>query len=107
LNRPVQSRESAQPGHTTLAVKVSPRASGNAVMGWSSFEQEELLVKVTAAASEGKANEALIKLIAVELNIPRSAVHIVRGATARHKLLRLDIEASRFDEQSRRWPVSP
>ena len=51
----------------------------------------ELSVKVTAVAEGGKANAALVKLLANELNIPKSAVAIQHGATSRHKLISLDV----------------
>ncbi|MDR3307368.1 MAG: DUF167 domain-containing protein [Coriobacteriales bacterium] len=92
---------------TTLAVKVSPRSSGDLLAGWLTSERTELHVKVTAVADGGKANEALIKLIARELGIPKGAVRIMRGATARHKLLQLEIDAGRFDEWARHLPVCP
>ena len=75
----------------TLQVKVTPRASCNAVIGWLDEQHEELSLKVTAPAEGGKANEAVIKLLAKELSIPKSAIKIQRGATSRHKLISLEI----------------
>jgi uncharacterized protein YggU (UPF0235/DUF167 family) len=46
-------------------------------------------VRVTAAPEDGKANAAVIALLAKALGVPRSALAIVRGATARDKIIRL------------------
>jgi uncharacterized protein YggU (UPF0235/DUF167 family) len=48
---------------------------------------------VTAAAEGGAANAAIIKLLAKQLNVPKSAIQIRRGQTARHKLLEVALPA--------------
>jgi len=70
---------------------VTPRAASNAVVGWQDERREELSLKVTAPAEGGKANAAVIRLLAEELNIPKSALQIQRGTRSRHKLISLDI----------------
>lgn len=47
------------------------------------------LVSVHAVAREGKANEALIELLADYFSVPRSSIKIVRGQTGRRKLLEI------------------
>lgn len=65
-----------------FSVRVTPRASANEVAG----EREGvLLVRVTAPPAEGKANEAVVALLAKALDVPRSAVRLERGAAARTK----------------------
>ena len=44
-----------------------------------------LKARVRAAASEGEANEALIRMLASELDIPPRNVSLLAGATARVK----------------------
>jgi len=39
---------------------------------------------------DGAANEALLKLLAERLNLPKSALHIVHGATGRQKVLQIE-----------------
>jgi len=66
----------------SFTIRVTPRASANVVGG----EREgALLVRVTAPAVEGKANEAVVELLAEALDVPRSAIHVERGAAARTK----------------------
>jgi uncharacterized protein YggU (UPF0235/DUF167 family) len=48
-----------------------------------------LKVRVAAAAAEGAANTAVIALVAKTLELPRSAVRIVAGHTARLKRLEI------------------
>jgi uncharacterized protein YggU (UPF0235/DUF167 family) len=49
-----------------------------------------LAARVTAPASEGRANEALCRLLAKRLRLPRSSVTVVRGHRSRDKLLEID-----------------
>lgn len=53
---------------------------------------EELIVEVTARAHDGEANAAVIKVIAKALGMPKSKVHITRGAAARHKTVEIDAD---------------
>lgn len=48
-----------------------------------------LFVRVRAPAKEGRANEAVVKLVARHLGVPRSAVRVVRGLRGRDKLLEI------------------
>ena len=49
-----------------------------------------VVVRVTAPATEGRANEALGKLVAKRLGVAKGSVEIVSGATRREKVLRVD-----------------
>lgn len=49
-----------------------------------------LKVRLTTPPVNGAANEALIKLLAARLELPRSALRIVQGATGRQKVLEID-----------------
>jgi uncharacterized protein (TIGR00251 family) len=57
-------------------------------------------VKIHAPPLEGRANEALTEFLADELDLPRRAVSLVRGDTARQKVVRIDGLA--LDEVKRR-----
>ena len=65
-----------------FTIRVTGRASANAVAG---ERDGVLLVRVTAPALEGKANDAVVALLAKALGTPRGAVRLVRGATSRTK----------------------
>ena len=49
-----------------------------------------LSVRVTAVPEDGKANAALLELLADRLKIPRSSIRIVRGRRTRNKVVQLD-----------------
>lgn len=66
----------------TFSVRVQPRASRNAVDGeW----QGALRVRLTAPPVDDRANEALCRFLAEQLNIPHSAVRILAGDRGRLK----------------------
>jgi uncharacterized protein YggU (UPF0235/DUF167 family) len=57
---------------------------------------------VTAPAVDGAANQALVRLIADELDVPKRSVRLVAGAASRTKLVVVDgIDPDRILE---RWP---
>jgi uncharacterized protein len=50
----------------------------------------ELTIYVLERAVDGKANEAVVKLLAEHLDVPRGRVRLIAGATARIKRFRVD-----------------
>lgn len=75
----------ARPG-AEFVLRVTPKASRDAL----EETPEGLRVRVTAAPEDGKANKAVSKLLADALGVARTRLTLVRGATARDKLFRLD-----------------
>jgi len=69
-------------GGVAFAVRVTPRASRDAIEG---EHAGALKVRLTAPPVEDRANEALVRLLAERLKVPRSAVRIVAGAKSRTK----------------------
>jgi uncharacterized protein len=69
-------------GEMTFAVRVAPRASRDAIEG---EYQGALKVRLTAPPLDGRANQALRRLLAESLNVPVSAVRIVAGEKSRTK----------------------
>ncbi|HSK40546.1 MAG TPA: DUF167 family protein [Arenibaculum sp.] len=72
-----------------VAVRLTPKASRNAVAGLAGTADGRAVVKVsvTAVPEAGRANEALIKLLAKLWGVPRSAIGIAAGAADRNKVL--------------------
>ena len=73
-----------------FAVRVAPRASRDAIEG---AHQGALKVRLTAPPVDDRANEALIRLLAERLNVPKSAVRIVAGGKSRIK--RVEVRGAR------------
>lgn len=71
---------------TLIRVKVTPRSSKNRITG---KEKDVYRVKVTSAPVEGKANEAVIALLAEELGVPKRDIEVVSGKTGRLKTIRI------------------
>lgn len=77
----------AVPGGLRLAVRLTPKAARAAVLGCKPRADggEELCIAVTAPPDKGKANDALLALLAKRLGIAASRLEIVAGATDRRK----------------------
>jgi uncharacterized protein YggU (UPF0235/DUF167 family) len=75
-----------------LTVRVTPRGGRDAVEGWAADEagRPVLKLRVSAAASDGAANAAVIVLLAKTLKVPKSSIRIASGETSRVK--RLEVE---------------
>ena len=81
----------ACPGGVRVRLKVTPKAK-RAQFGGLLDEpdgEKALKVAVTAAPEGGKANEAVIALLAKEWGVAKSAVSVVAGATDRRKLMEI------------------
>jgi uncharacterized protein len=72
------------PRGLTLRVRVQPRASKDALCG---ERQGALVVRLTAPPVEGRANEALTRVLGDPLCVPPSAVRVLRGTSGRDKLV--------------------
>lgn len=76
---------SASPTPTVLlSIRVTPAASRDAVLGW---QGDVLRVSVAAPAERGRANEAALRLLSAALGVARQRLSIVRGHTARQKVI--------------------
>lgn len=93
------------PSCQDLKVRVTPRADRNAVVGWRSSLKDELLVRVCAAPDDGKANQAVIKILSSSLGIPKSSISISHGHTSREKTLIFDMDANTFADWKLSLPV--
>jgi uncharacterized protein YggU (UPF0235/DUF167 family) len=73
-------------------VRLTPKASRNAVQGRAPEADGGVVLKVavTAVPENGKANQALVKLLAKEWKLPKSALTITAGATDRRKTLLIE-----------------
>ena len=71
---------------TEIKVRVLPKSSRTEIIG---IEDDTYKVKLTAPPVEGKANKALIELLARRLGIGKGRVEIVSGGRSRLKTVRI------------------
>lgn len=72
-----------------LALKVTPGAKRNEVLGWEDDYPQVgrvLKLKIAAPPVEGKANKEIVLFLAKTLGLPKSAVELVHGTSGRIKL---------------------
>lgn len=70
----------------TVVVRVKPGSRKGPLVEVS---DDGLTIYVPERAVDGKANEAVVKLLAAHLDVPRSGVELVSGATSRIKRFRV------------------
>jgi uncharacterized protein len=69
-----------------LAVRVQPNASVTTIAG---EHGDQLKIRLAAPPVDGKANAELVRFLARAAGVPRSAVAVVRGQSARSKTVRI------------------
>ena len=79
-----------------FAVRLTPKGGRDSVEGWTedSDGKRYLRARVSAAPEDGKANQALIRLLAKTLRLGTSKVRIVSGATSRIKMIEAECSPS-------------
>lgn len=81
----------AIPSGLQLTVRLTPNASADRIEGWETGPDGEawLKVRVRAIPEDGKANAALIKLLAKQAGLAKNRLTLVRGQTHRMKTIEL------------------
>lgn len=72
---------------TRLRLRVSPGAAQSKLVG---RHGDGWKVRVAAASEGGRANEAVLDLLARELELPRRSLSIVSGHATREKVVRME-----------------
>ena len=70
---------------STIEIHVQPKASRNRIVTDGTIK-----IYVTAAPEKGRANKAVVEMIARRLGVPKRAVSIVSGERSRAKLLEVE-----------------
>jgi hypothetical protein len=82
---------------TRLRLRVSPGAAQAAVVG---RHGEGWKIRVAAPPEGGRANDAVVRLLAETLALPRDAVTLVSGHGGRDKIVELaGVEAAQIEER--------
>lgn len=69
-----------------IKIRVVPNAKQNKIVE----EKDRLKVYLNAPPVEGKANKALVEILAEHFNVRRSKITILRGQKGREKLIEVD-----------------
>jgi uncharacterized protein (TIGR00251 family) len=72
----------AGPDGVRLTIRVVPRADRDTVQG---VQGDALKIRLQAPPVENKANEALVRFLSEQLDLPRHGIRLVSGATGRNK----------------------
>ncbi len=71
-----------------IDVRVTPKASANSLKIERLADGADILrVRVTVAPEDGRANKAVIALVAEALGLPKSALTLIRGEKSRTKTI--------------------
>lgn len=79
------------PGGVDVAIRLTPRAGSDRLLGLAAAAGGGRVLKAAVAAppEEGRANEALLRLLAREWKLPRRDLDIVAGRKSRDKRVRV------------------
>jgi uncharacterized protein YggU (UPF0235/DUF167 family) len=72
-----------------IALRVTPNAARERLEA----APDGLRAYVTVVPEDGKANAAVVRMLAKALGVPKSRLRLIRGATGRDKLFALDAPA--------------
>jgi uncharacterized protein (TIGR00251 family) len=78
---------SERDGSALVRVRLQPRAGRDEIVG---ERDGALVVRVSAPPVEGRANEALCRLLAKAAGVAAGRASVVKGASGRDKVVRLD-----------------
>ena len=88
-----------------LRVRLQPKASRNLIDGIEELSDgsQRLRARVTAAPEKGKANKALLKLLAGQFAISISQMHVASGAASRNKTILIEGDGTALSATLARW----
>jgi uncharacterized protein YggU (UPF0235/DUF167 family) len=88
-----------------LFVRLTPKGGRDGFDGFKSTAAGgvEIAARVTAVPEDGKANAALLRLLAKSLKLPVSRFAIVAGATDRHKQIAISGDAAALETLLAPW----
>lgn len=72
-----------------LPIRLQPGAAADRIDGWATDAEGRpvLKVRVRARPIEGEANDALIRMLAKSLGVPKSSISVGRGGQSRSKMI--------------------
>ena len=90
-----------------VAVRLTPKASRDRIDGLAPEADggRVLKVAVTAVPEDGKANAALVKLLAKQWKLPKTSIAVIAGATDRRKTLLISGDAAALRLRLEQWII--
>lgn len=94
-------------GGLKVAVRLTPKASRDRIDGVAPEADggRVLKVAVTAVPEDGKANAALIKLLAKQWKLPKTSIAVTAGATDRRKTLLISGDSAALRQRLEQWII--
>lgn len=88
-----------------VTIRLTPRSSANRILGVERLADGSsvLKVSVTAVPEGGKANAALIKLLAKAWKLPKTSLSVASGATSRRKVLLVSGDVDKLIARLQQW----
>ncbi len=94
-------------GGLLITARVTPKASRNAVAGaMATPDGQALKISVTAPPDKGKANAAVIALLAKTFGVAKSSVAVIVGETDRRKTIRVTGDPASLTAIAQQWTKS-
>ena len=93
------------PGGIAVTVRLTPKATADRIDGVTedAAGRAALKARVTAAPESGKANAALIALLAKGWKLPKSSLSIAGGAKDRNKVVHVAGDPAELERRIARW----
>ena len=93
-----------RPDGVVLAVRLTPRASRDGIDGLRDGPNGPYVqARVRAVPEDGRANAALVELVADEIGVPKSTLEVTAGHTARLKSLHIKGDAAALEARVTAW----
>lgn len=73
-----------------IEIKVIPNANSDRIVISKEQDSYQVRVYITVTPEDGKANKQVVKLLAKELNIPKTKIDIIKGLKSRNKTIAIN-----------------
>lgn len=94
----------AESGGILLSIRLTPRAARDGIDGVKDGPAgPHIQARVRAVPEDGRANAALVELVAAEIGVPKSTLAVVAGHTHRLKKLRISGDAASLESRLAAW----
>jgi len=92
-------------GGVAVRLRVTPRGGADRIEGLARDADGKgfLRLRVSAVAEKGRANEAVLKLLAKAWRLPRTALSVTAGETGRNKVVTVAGDAAALEARISAW----